>query len=63
MSRQQFFSKYLAEKTLSMMGEDSDDSKSDYESNDADVEEANMEKINSISSDQEIPSPEDSSSN
>ena len=62
MSIQQFFSKYSAEKALSMLSEDSDNSESDDESSDADVAEADLEKINFISFDQEMPSPEDSSS-
>ena len=45
-----------------MLGEDSDSSEPDDESSDADVEEADLEEINSISSDQEMPSTEDSSS-
>ena len=60
MSRQQFYLKYSAEKALSMLGEDSDYSESDDENSDADVEEVDLEKINSILSDQEMPSPEDS---
>ena len=60
MSRQQFFSKYSAEKALSMLGEDSDNSESDDES--SDVDEADLEEIRSTLFDQEMPSSEDSSS-
>ena len=59
MSRQQFFSKNLAEKAVNMLGEDSDNSESDDKSSEADVEEADLEEINSISSDQEMSSFED----
>ena len=45
-----------------MLGKDSDNFESDNESSGADVEEADLEEINSILSDQEMPSPEDSSS-
>ena len=45
-----------------MLSEDSDNSESDDESSDADVEKADLEEINCISSNQEMPSPEDSSS-
>ena len=45
-----------------MLGENSDNSESDDESSDADVEEENVEEINSISSDQEMLTPEGSSS-
>ena len=45
-----------------MLGEDSDNYVSDDESSDAEVEEADLEKINFISFDQEMPRPEDSSS-
>ena len=62
MSRQQFFSKYLAEKALSMLGEDSDNSESDDESSDVDVDETDLEEIRSTLFDQEMPSPEDNSS-
>ena len=62
MSRQQFFSKYSAEKALSMLGENSDNSESDDESSDVDVDEADLEEIRSTLFDQEMPSPEDSSS-
>ena len=62
MSRQQFFSKYSAEKALSMLGEDSDNSESVDESSDVDVDEADVEDIRSTLFDQEMPSPEDSSS-
>ena len=60
MSRQQFFSKYSAEKALSMLCEDSDNSDSDDES--SDVDEADLEEIRSTSFDQEMPNPEGSSS-
>ena len=43
-----------------MLGENFDYSESDDESSGADVEEADLEEINSILSDQETPSPEDS---
>ena len=62
MSRQQFFSKYSAEKALSMLGEDSNNSESDDESSDVDVDEADLEEIRSTLFDQKMPSPEDSSS-
>ena len=62
MPRQHFFSKYSAEKTLSMLGEDSDNSESDDESSDVDVHEADLEEIRSTLFDQEMPNPEDSSS-
>ena len=60
MSRQQFFSNYSAEKALSMLGEDSDNSESDDES--SDVDEADLKEIRYTLFDQEMPSPEDSSS-
>ena len=62
MSRQQFFWKYSAEKALSMLGENSDNSKSDDESSDVDIDEADLEEIRSTLFDQEMPTPEDSSS-
>ena len=62
MSRQQIFSKYSPEKALSMLGEDSDNSESDDESSDVDIDEADLEEIRSTLFDQEMPSPEDSSS-
>ena len=43
-----------------MLGEVSDYSESDDESNDADVAEADLEEINSILSDHKMPSPEGS---
>ena len=43
-----------------MLGEDSNNSESDDESNDVDVAEADLEEINFISFDQEMPSLEDS---
>ena len=42
--------------------ENSDNSESDDENSDADLEEADLEEITSVLSDQEMPSPEDSSS-
>ena len=62
MSRQQFFSKYSAEKALSMLGEDSNNSESDDESSDVDVDEADLEEIRSAIFDKEVPSPENGSS-
>ena len=46
-----------------MLSKDSDNSEFDDESSDADIAEADLEKINYISFDQEMPSPEDSTSN
>ena len=45
-----------------MLGEESDNSESNDNSNDANVEETDLENINFISFDQEMLRPEDSSS-